>query len=116
MFCDTFEMVRLYPIPFRYLESPQAFKSWQMIEAEVQRDESDPRPESYKIKFRTIVVGEKVTNHDERRAYLERSPHFCKSVSDLKRLCYEASSSDCHRGVLLAALKRGSPQIVVKHL
>jgi len=85
MFCDTFEMIRLYPIPYRYLEGPQAFKSWQIIEAEVQRDESDPRPESYKIKFRTIDLGDRVTNHEERRAYLERSPHFCKSVGDLRR-------------------------------
>lgn len=85
MFYDAFEMIRLYPIPHRYLEGNQAFKSWQIIEAQVQRDEGDPRPESYRIKFHTIVLGDEVKNHTERRGYLERSPHFCKSVGELRR-------------------------------
>lgn len=85
MFFDTFEMIRLYPIPFRYLEGGQAFKSWQLIEAEVQRDESDPRPESHKIKFRTIVLGDQLKSPAERREYIERSPHFFASVEELLR-------------------------------
>jgi hypothetical protein len=85
MFTDTFEMIRIYPIPFRYLKGDQAFRSWQVITAEVQRDESDPRPESHRIRFNTIKLGDEIKKHHERRGFLERSPHLCTSVGDLRR-------------------------------
>lgn len=40
--------VRIYPIPFRLLEYEQRYKKYQWIELELKRNESDPRPESYK--------------------------------------------------------------------
>jgi hypothetical protein len=87
IFYDTYEMVRLYPIPFRYLSGEQAFKSWQIIEALVQRDMSDPRPESYRINFQSIKLLDEIPpkRAAERRGYLERSPNAVKSVEELRR-------------------------------
>jgi len=56
------------------------------------------------------------------RGYLRATPSVVENMKVLigrrrsALLCYEAISSDCHRGVLIAALKRISPQVVVKHL
>lgn len=88
-------MCRLYPIPFRYLSGEQAFKSWQLIEASVQRDVSDPRPESYKINFQSIKLLEHIPSKhaEERRGYLERSPHFVRSVEELRDLQKESGFS-----------------------
>ncbi|MBU3955850.1 hypothetical protein KJ633_05260 [bacterium] len=41
--------IRIYPVPFRFLEYKKKYKKFQWIEAEVTRNLSDPRPESYKI-------------------------------------------------------------------
>lgn len=41
------QFVRLYPIPFRSLESDQKFDKYQWIRADVDRRRSDTRPESF---------------------------------------------------------------------
>lgn len=56
VFEDTKRLVRLYPIPLRYIDDEQVFKKYQWIEADVKRSASDPRPESYKIRADTIEV------------------------------------------------------------
>lgn len=83
---DTFEMVRLYPIPRRYLESSHQFRAFQWIQAKITRDTSDPRPESYRIDPNSIEPQEVVPSekYELRRSYLERSPHLCRSVEELK--------------------------------
>jgi uncharacterized protein (DUF488 family) len=56
------------------------------------------------------------------RGYLRATPSVVEKMRLLigrrkvALLCYEASSSDCHRGVLIAALQRSSPRVTVKHL
>ncbi len=42
--------VRIYPLPFRGLEQEQKYKKWQWIELDLERNYSDIRPESYKVK------------------------------------------------------------------
>lgn len=41
--------VRIYPVPFRFLEYEKRYKKYQWVETTIKRNESDPRPESYKI-------------------------------------------------------------------
>ena len=77
-------MVRLRPVPMRYMETDQRFKKFQMIEVKTQPDGSDPRPESLKIDPHSIQLGEVITNHEVRRSYLENSPHLIRSVEALK--------------------------------
>jgi len=40
--------VRLYPIDYRYRSYNQWFKKYQWIELEIEKNEDDPRPESYR--------------------------------------------------------------------
>jgi len=52
--------IRLFPLPFRYLEYAKQFKKYQWIEASVTKA-SDPRPESYKIVLDSIrFVGKRL--------------------------------------------------------
>lgn len=44
---ETGNLIRLYPITLRYMKEP--FKAYDFVEAEIERNSSDPRPESYKI-------------------------------------------------------------------
>jgi len=41
--------IRIYPVPFRFLEYEKKYSKFQWIEADVIKNTSDPRPESYKI-------------------------------------------------------------------
>jgi hypothetical protein len=41
--------IRIYPIPYRFLEIEQKYKKYQWIEADILRNHSDKRPESYKL-------------------------------------------------------------------
>jgi len=77
-------MLRLHPVPMRYMSAGQRFKKFQWIEAKIRKHDSDPRPESYRIDPNTIKVGEVVENHKVRRSYLESSPHLIQSLEALK--------------------------------
>ncbi len=47
--------IRLYPIPFRLLEEDKRYKKYQWIEADIAKNQGDPRPESYKITNRDTI-------------------------------------------------------------
>ena len=83
---ETMGMVRLHPVPHRYLEPGSRFKSFQWIRAQVTQHTSDPRPESLRIKPGSIQTEEVIpsTKPEERLRYIENSPHLCRSVEDLK--------------------------------
>jgi len=46
---EDYKWIRIYPIPFRLLEYEKKYQKYQWIEADLIRNHSDPRPESYKI-------------------------------------------------------------------
>lgn len=48
--------VRLYPVDFRYRPLYQWYKKYQWIEVEVEKQASDPRPESYRPTLTSIKV------------------------------------------------------------
>lgn len=53
--------VRIYPVPYRDLESSQKFKPFQKISVKSRRKLKDKRPESYEIQFDTIeLVGKEL--------------------------------------------------------
>jgi hypothetical protein len=60
VFEDTRSLVRLYPIPLRYMDDEKYFAQYQWIEADVHRNPNDSRPESYKIRPDTIEVLSKI--------------------------------------------------------
>jgi len=90
---DTCRMVRLHPVPMRYMDADQRFKKFQWIEAKVQKHDNDPRPESYRIDPNSIELGEVVDNHEIRRSYLENSPHLIGSLEALKEKQEEDGTS-----------------------
>lgn len=89
VFADTKRLVRLYPIPLRFLDDQHYFKKYQWIEAEVAKSREDPRPESYKIRFDHIHVGETISskrgNWDERAQWVLDSGNLFDSVEELQR-------------------------------
>ncbi len=46
---DDGSWVRIYPLPFRKLDFENRYKKYQWMELPLVKNESDPRPESYKI-------------------------------------------------------------------
>jgi hypothetical protein len=67
---DTRRLIRLYPIPLRFLEDDKTFKKYQWIEAHITKSTRDSRRESYKIRLDTIEPKEIITTDGnwERRA------------------------------------------------
>lgn len=51
-------LIRLYPVPFRLVTEDQQFSKWQWIEASIEKNSSDHRPESHKIGVDTIRLQE----------------------------------------------------------
>jgi hypothetical protein len=65
VFADTGRLVRLYPIPLRYMDDEKLFQKYHWIEADVMRaSDHDRRPESYRINPDRIVVRERIGTSD----------------------------------------------------
>jgi len=56
--------IRIFPVPYRFLEADKRFKKYQWIEADVIRAQSDARPESHKVNIETIAIGDSVSTAD----------------------------------------------------
>lgn len=57
---DDGRFIRLYPIPFRYLDDESAFTKYQWVTLRIKKATDDPRPESYKVDIKSIKIGNKV--------------------------------------------------------
>ena len=55
---DTGELVRLYPIRYRYLDGENQFKKYQWIRAKINKTPKDNRPESYNIDYTSMSLGD----------------------------------------------------------
>ncbi len=82
--------IRLYPIPFRWLEDGRHYSKWQWIEVAIAKEASqnDPRRESHRVDVLTIKPGEELDSaHDktwkQRRALLDHLPHH--TMQELER-------------------------------
>lgn len=88
IFADTKRLVRLYPIPLRYMDDERIFKKYQWIEAYVTRSDSDPRPESYKIRADEIQVFDTIPtnsgNWDARAEWVMQPENVFQSVEALQ--------------------------------
>jgi hypothetical protein len=98
VFRDSGNLVRLYPIPVRFMDDERFFAKYQWIEADVMRNERDPRPESYKVKFGGIKVLDKVKtskggNWSLRAAAVLQPQNVFASVEALKQRQAEDGTS-----------------------
>ncbi len=60
------EWIRLYPIPFRYLDSDQQFKKYDVVELVVRRRDKDPRKESYSPEWASIRITDHLADWKQR--------------------------------------------------
>jgi hypothetical protein len=51
---DDGKWIRLFPVPYRFLNPDQRFRKYQWIEVEVRKARNDPRPESYNLSIESI--------------------------------------------------------------
>lgn len=97
VFEDTRRLVRLYPIPLRFLDDEQVFRKYQWIEAEVARNLSDPRPESHKIRYESIETGERIETEDAtwktRAEWVMQPDNLFQSVEALQEQQKQDSTS-----------------------
>lgn len=84
---ETGRLVRIYPISLRYLETQ--FKVYNWIEADIQRNQSDFRPESFRIQQGSITVGEQIDTQKgkwtERKKWVLGPGNVFKSVEGLQQ-------------------------------
>lgn len=83
---DTKELIRLYPIHYRYLEGKNQFSKYQWINAKLSKATSDPRPESYNIFEDSIKLGNTIEpkkDWREREKWVLNDKSLYKSVEDL---------------------------------
>lgn len=104
--------IRLYPVPFRFLEDEKRFPKFSWIEVEVQKRSEDFRPESYSPNLDTLRVEEKMpVNWRERKRSILKSPVY----SDLSQLIRQAKSSKRRRSLYSSrrgcSISRSDPAI-----
>ncbi len=83
---DSGKLVRIYPITLRYMQEP--FKLYDWVEAEVERNSSDFRPESYRIRQQTLRLRDHLktttAGWEERARWLVRPGNVFESVEALQ--------------------------------
>lgn len=67
------ELLRLYPISWRYLETEKKYKQWTWAKFEITKNPSDKRKESYKVKEGSIEILGRVEDWSERFSFLEKA-------------------------------------------
>jgi hypothetical protein len=79
------ELLRLYPIPLRYLQQEQRYKQWSWAEFEIRKSPSDKRKESYIVRQDTIRVLGQVDSEAERFHLLSKGIVSDKETLDVMR-------------------------------
>lgn len=81
---DTGGLVRIYPLSLRFMDEPP--KSFDWIEAEVQKNPKDPRPESFKIRHDKVRIIDSASTQNgwrERNTWVLKPTNEYKSVEEL---------------------------------
>ena len=93
---DDGSWVRVYPLPFRKLEYENRYQKYQWIELPLIKNQSDPRPESYKTPDidRVKPIGERIGTE---KAWVERKEIIFKNNAiyrDLSILIEKANNNE----------------------
>ncbi len=67
------QLLRLYPISWRYLNENQKYKLWSWAKFELRKGGDDKRKESYRVREETIQVISHIESSAERLALLQKS-------------------------------------------
>jgi len=94
---------RIYPIPTKTLQEYEGLKKYTWIDAEIKKDNSDPRPESYKINISSVKLLNTIDTQDNWRyrkdillkskVYnnLEEIIHLANEYNELSLCLFKAS-------------------------
>ncbi|SEH09366.1 hypothetical protein [Candidatus Venteria ishoeyi] len=97
-------LLRIYPVPFRLINSTQQFKKWQWMIAKIQKTTNDHRPESHRIYVDTINCEDKAiptkNGWRDRRFWLDKLTLFTDFV--------ELETTRQQEGITLGLLKPAS--------
>ena len=78
--------IRLFPVPYRFLDQDQRFKKYQWIEVEATKASGDSRPESYKLNADTLKTFETIPTADGWRTRKEiLKPLMRQSMCQIRR-------------------------------
>ena len=80
--------VRVYPLPFRKLDYDKRYRKYQWMELQLERNFSDPRPETYKVvdPGRIKLIGEPISTGKKRDWNKRKEIIFSKSGMIYKNL------------------------------
>lgn len=94
------QLIRLYPIRYRYLEGKNQFSKYQWINVKLSKAASDSRPESFNIAEGSIKLGETIETNkywNERKEWVLDKKNVYASIEEL----YEAQKlSDVSLGLV----------------
>jgi hypothetical protein len=78
--------IRLFPVPYRYLDYDKRFAKYQWIDVSVTKAPQDHRPESYKLNVDTIKIGEQVSTANAWRQRKDiLGPLMRQSMCEIRR-------------------------------
>ena len=79
--------VRLYPVPFRRLDQADRYSKYDWIECRLQRNQSDPRPETFRLidqnELRPVAHMSTEDNWRERRQFLLKTAQVYDRLDDV---------------------------------
>lgn len=81
---ETGELLRLYPIPFRYLQDDRKYKLWSWASFEVQKNPKDKRIESYIVRENSIQILAQLKSKAEQFSLLQKA--IFPDLEELHRL------------------------------
>lgn len=83
---DRPRWIRLYPVPFRYLEGAQQFSKYAVINVRLHESTQDRRPESAKIVASSLIVGEVLPPWEQRADWVEPlvGPTMCDLIAGVR--------------------------------
>jgi hypothetical protein len=85
--CEDGSWIRLYPLPFRKLDNEQKYKKYQWIEADIERNTSDFRPESYKVlnidAIKTFPLESTKVDWEERKRILFKKERAYTNLAEI---------------------------------
>ncbi len=81
------DFVRLYPVPFRFLDSAEQYGRWDVIRVRAYRDTKDQRPESWHLEAGVqIELIEKMTTDKRKWDWMQKTVHESAEAMSAKGL------------------------------
>jgi len=83
------QLMRLYPIRYRYLEGKNQFSKYQWINVKLSKAASDSRPESFNIYENSIKIGKTIATKkywDERKKWVLDDKNVYSSIEELHEM------------------------------